>query len=232
MGHHDRRGRPRPRARPDRRPGCRVGGRRPGGRRLRRRHPGRGPRADQRDLLGDRDRRERDPELAFRPEEPRRGHGGPAGLGGRAGGGHRQERGDLRRARLPGLGGRGPGGHVLRPGHESRRHLLHRRDRHLRLLRRRRSGDLGRTRPAGRAGPRPLRQPADRGFPGLRGAGGRGPDGHVLRPGHEGRRHLHHRRDRHLRLLRRRRPRNLGRAFRPRRGDHRPGRERGRRGHR
>ena len=91
------------------------------------------------------------------------------------------------------------------------------------------SAELGRP---GRAGLRPLRQPADRGFPGRRRAGGRGPDGHVLRPGHEGRRHLHHRRDGHVRLLRRRQTGGLGRAFRSRRGDHRPGRERGHRGHR
>ncbi len=97
-------------------------------------------------------------------------------------------------------------GHLLRHRHDRRRHLHRGRQRQLRLRRRRRPGHLGGAgRPRGGDGRR-RREPADLRQRQRADPGGRGHLGHLLRHGHDRRRHLHRGRQRQLRLRRRRRP--------------------------
>ena len=119
----------------------------------------------------------------------------------------------------PGPGGRGQHRHLLRAADDRRGHLHHRRGRHRAGI----SGDGGPATSAeldfppavSRSTPRAtwssptVQQPHP-------GRGGQHRD--LLRAGDDRRGHLHHRRERHRRVLRRRRPRHHSRARQPRSG--------------
>ncbi len=132
-----------------------------------------------------------------------------------------RQRGALGYVHQRGAGGRGQHRDVLRPGHDRGPRLHRGRHRHRWVQRRRHSGDRRRAARSlgggrgrdGQSGDRRREQPA--------GARGGREDRHVLRPGHDGREHLH--RGRLRRLLR------LLRQWHP--GHHRPA-HRSRRPHR